>query len=171
MKIYFDMDGVLADFRGGIIKLCGMDPKEQGTYDPVRDDMMFEAVRNTEGFYSRLEPITEGVCLFLDVWEIYKDDCQILTGIPKPSRNIPAAADNKTAWAKRIIGPDVTVNAVLRKEKPRFCTGPDCILIDDYIANIKDWEKHGGTGILYTDAGTVARKLIKAGVHIAKNYR
>ena len=30
-KIYFDMDGVLADFDRGVIKLCGIEPMDQLT--------------------------------------------------------------------------------------------------------------------------------------------
>ena len=40
--IYFDMDGVLADFDRGIVELLGMTPKDQHVYDPRFDDRMFE---------------------------------------------------------------------------------------------------------------------------------
>lgn len=32
-KIYFDMDGVLADFAGGVRELCGMEPVSQTMTD------------------------------------------------------------------------------------------------------------------------------------------
>ena len=31
-KIYFDMDGVLADFDGSVTKLCGLRPLAQGEH-------------------------------------------------------------------------------------------------------------------------------------------
>ncbi|MBQ9870375.1 MAG: hypothetical protein IJM27_00455 [Eubacterium sp.] len=32
------------------------------------------------------------------------------------------------------------------REKPQYCSGKDCILIDDYSVNIEAWEAMGGTG-------------------------
>ena len=47
-KIYFDMDGVLADFERGIRELCHMEaPSQNGKQDEKADDLMWEAVRET----------------------------------------------------------------------------------------------------------------------------
>ena len=35
-KIYFDMDGVLADFDRGVRELCGMEAFDQGGRSPAR---------------------------------------------------------------------------------------------------------------------------------------
>ena len=40
-------------------------------------------------------------------------------------------------------------------------SGEDCILIDDYELNIKEWENCGGTGLLFTDASTILEQLKK----------
>jgi hypothetical protein len=58
----------------------------------------------------------------------------------------------------------VKVNIVYREQKPAQCRGKDCILIDDYVQNIREWEAGGGTGILFTDAETVLRELEAQGV-------
>ena len=43
-KIYFDMDGVLADFDNGVRRLCGMfTPKQDRTEND--DDLMWAKVR------------------------------------------------------------------------------------------------------------------------------
>ena len=149
MKIYFDMDGVLSDFERGVAELCGLEPRPQGKNSPEEDDQMFEAIRKVEHFYDRLKPLPGAVELFQEAWKQYGDDCQILTGIPKPHRGIFTAEEDKREWVRRFISPDVIVNVVLRKEKSQFCTGPDCILVDDFIANIRAWEKAGGKGILH----------------------
>ena len=47
------------------------------------------------------------------------------------------------------------------EDKPDYCTGEDCILIDDYELNIKEWENCGGTGLLFTDASTNSRAAKK----------
>ena len=42
-KIYFDMDGVLADFERGVRELCGMEPAPQGpAWKPGCDDEMWQ---------------------------------------------------------------------------------------------------------------------------------
>ena len=48
------------------------------------------------------------------------------------------------------------------EEKMNFCTGVDCILIDDLQKNISDWEALGGIGILYTSAESTLEKLLCA---------
>ena len=34
-KIYFDMDGVLADFERGVEEICGLTPPSQNIYDII----------------------------------------------------------------------------------------------------------------------------------------
>lgn len=164
MTVYFDMDGVLADFEGGVRKLCGIEPKKQGVFDPQKDDEMFEAIHRVENFYNRLEPLPGAVGLFLEVLARHGDDCRILTGIPRPERGIVNAAQHKADWAHRVISPDAQVIGVRRKDKPDYCTGPDCILIDDHPGNIKQWNRAGGTGILHKDIESTRAALRELGV-------
>lgn len=89
----------------------------------------------------------------------YGDKVEILTGIPKPKRNITSAAEDKTNWVHRLFGTEIKVNTVLREEKKNFCTGPECILIDDLKKNINEWEAYGGTGILFTNYEEVLQEV------------
>ena len=70
------------------------------------------------------------------------------------------AAEDKIDWVKRLISEDIKVNTCYRAEKINFCTGEDCILIDDFFMNVDEWEAAGGTGILYKDINEV-RKILK----------
>lgn len=54
-KIFFDMDGVLADFDRGIRELCGIPSLNQEAEDKAEDERMWAAVRDTDHFYDRLE--------------------------------------------------------------------------------------------------------------------
>ena len=149
-KIYFDMDGVLADFERGVRELCGMESRSVNRDDdPGYDDLMWERIRSVEHFYDKLETIPEGEALFRSLYTCFGDRCEILTGIPKPKRGVESAAEDKVRWVHRILDPEVVVHTVLRREKPQYCSGKDCILIDDYSVNIEAWEAMGGTGILY----------------------
>ena len=87
-----------------------------------------------------------------------------LTGIPKPKRGIETAGEDKTTWMHRLLVKDIKMNIVFREEKPQYCTGPGCILIDDMERNIRDWNALGGTGILHITAEETIQKLKELGV-------
>ncbi len=159
-KIYFDMDGVLADFRRGIIELCGIQPPDQNTRaDPAADDAMWAKVRDIEHFYDKLELMDGSKEMFDTLYNDYGSVCEILSAIPKPRRGILNAAEDKANWVHRLLDESVKVNIVMREEKRDYCTGKDCILIDDLEKNIKEWEAMGGTGILFTNAKEVVGKI------------
>ena len=159
-KIYFDMDGVLADFDGGVTMLCGLKPLVQGEHrSKEEDDLMWEKIREVGHFCDKLEPMPGAVDLFNEIYGKYGDKCEILTGIPKPKRGIITAGEDKIAWAHRILLPTLKVNIVYREEKKNFCTGKDSILIDDLKTNIDDWVSYGGTGILHISAKDTRLKL------------
>ena len=164
-KIYFDMDGVLADFDGGVTKLCGLKPLSQGKgRSEEEDNRMWEKIRKVGHFYDKLEPMPGAVELFKEIYEIYGDKCEILTGIQKPKRGIETAGEDKTAWAHRLLSQELKVNIVYREEKKNFCKGAGSILIDDLKSNIDDWVSYGGTGILHISASDTRQRLIEQGL-------
>ena len=161
-KIYFDMDGVLADFDRGVSELCGIPAPEQGKErTKEEDDLMWEKIRETDHFYDRLEPMPGAVEMFRELYIKFGDRCEILTGIPKPKRGILTAGEDKTAWAHRLLSESLVVNIVYREEKKNFCKGADCVLIDDLRSNIADWEEYGGTGILHRSPNETIMELSK----------
>ncbi|MCR5206533.1 MAG: hypothetical protein K6E47_16010 [Lachnospiraceae bacterium] len=165
-KIYFDMDGVLADFERGVKELCGLEPIDQNADSKSQsaEDEMWKAIKDVGHFYDKLEFMPGAKEMFDAVYGRYGDRCEILTGIPKPKRGIESAGDDKKAWVKRLLSKDIKVNIVYREEKQKFCTGKDCILIDDFEKNIKEWEAMGGTGILNKNAYESIAKLKKMGL-------
>ncbi|HCT91793.1 MAG TPA: hypothetical protein DF613_10525 [Lachnospiraceae bacterium] len=82
-KIYFDLDGVLADFRRGVRDLCGMDPFRRTKKTATGDDAMWEAIKKVAHFYDRLEPMPGALELFHTLYGRYGDACEILSGIPQ----------------------------------------------------------------------------------------
>ena len=165
-KIFFDMDGVLADFERGVIELCGMEPLPQCAEKRSQsaENEMWQAIKDVGHFYDKLEPMPGAEEMFDAVYSRYGEKCEILTGIPKPKRGIESAGDDKKSWMHRILSKEIKVNIVYREEKPKFCTGKDCILIDDLEKNIKEWEAMGGTGILHVDASKTIEKLKELGL-------
>ena len=164
--IYLDMDGVLADFDRGVNELCGMKASSQvGKYeDPEYDGRMWEAIRKIDHFYDRLELMPGAKEMFDLLYGKYGDRCEILTGIPKEDRGIVTAAEDKVAWTRRLLSEDIRIHTVSRKEKQGFCTGADCILIDDRDKTILEWREKGGTGILHRSAEETIRELEKQGL-------
>ena len=160
-KIYFDLDGVLADFDRGVHELCGMDAfshEDDPSYN--YDDEMWAEIKKVDHFYDKLELMPGARELFSDVYTKYGDRCEILSGIPKPRRGITTAGEDKISWVRRMLSEDIKVNIVYKEDKPDYCFGPDCILIDDLPANIKAWEEIGGTGIINTGAEDT-REILK----------
>lgn len=159
-KIYFDMDGVLADFDRGVEELCGLPRPGQGkSRTQEEDDLMWERIRTVEHFYDKLEPMPGAVEMFSEIRAEYGDRVEILTGIPKPKRGILTAGDDKTAWVRRLLGEDIKVTIVYRAEKVNYCKGPMCILIDDLPVNVKEWEAAGGTGVLHRNPEETLLKI------------
>ena len=165
-NIYFDMDGVLADFERGVNEICGLKPISQNAKnnDSNAENEMWEAIRKTGHFYDCLELMPGAKEMFDAVYDKYGDKCEILTGIPKPKRGIITAGDDKKAWVKRLLSKNIKVNIVYREEKPQSCTGKDCVLIDDFEKNIREWETIGGTGILNKSAADTMAKLRELGI-------
>lgn len=164
-KIFFDMDGVLADFDRGVEELCHMPPQNiNGKRDLQKDDEMWLRIKETGHFYDKLEMMPGAYEMFDQIYSKYPGCCEILTGIPKPNRGITTAGEDKTNWVRRLLSKDIKVNIVFREEKPRYCSGTDCILIDDSIENINDWIRFGGTGILHKSADETIARLKELGI-------
>ena len=161
-RIFFDMDGVLADFARGVRELAGVPGfSDLEKHTKEEDDAMWEKVRGVEHFYLRLDPIAGSLEMLGKVNAAYPGKCEILTGIPKPERGIVTSAEDKVAWTRRILSDKVKVNTVARKDKKLFCTGPDSILVDDLEKNITEWKAAGGTGILFRNAEQAMEEILK----------
>ena len=159
-RIYFDLDGVLADFDRGIRELCGIEPRSQDACpEGYEADKMWEAVKSIGHFYDRLHLMPGAKELFDTVYSEYPDRCEILSAVPRPERGIVTAGDDKISWVRRMLSEDVKINIVLRKDKQDFCSGSSSILIDDLRSNIRKWNEHGGTGILHISSEDTLAEL------------
>ena len=165
-KIYFDMDGVLADFGRGVRELAGFQQSgaDQDSKTEAEDDAMWAAIRKVDRFYDRLEPLPKGYELFKAAKEAYPGMVEVLTGIPKPKRGIETAGEDKKSWAERLLGKDIPVHIVYKEEKKNYCGGKEYFLIDDRRTNIEEWEAAGGSGIFYEEEKADVDLIIKQGL-------
>lgn len=156
-KIYFDMDGVLADFERGVEELAGFKKQNQSAASANQDNSMWDAIKKVPHFYDKLELMPGAKELFDYIYTNYGDRCEVLTGIPKPKRGIATAAEDKIAWMHRVLAPNIKVNVVFKEEKKNYCMGSEYILIDDLDANINEWISNGGTGICHQSSEETLR--------------
>ncbi len=163
-KIYFDMDGVLADFDRGVRELCGITPLNQEEHTKASDDAMWAAIRGVDHFYDKLEPVPGAQELFRDLYNKYGNRCEILTGIPKEKRGIATAGEDKMNWIHRLFGPEIVVHIVYKEQKKEYCTGPECILVDDFSTNINEWQAGGGTGIRFSNPEDARMQMRELGI-------
>lgn len=171
-KIYFDMDGVLADFAKGVREICGIEPppqpqdlsEEERAAKKVADDQMWELIRQAGNFYYQLELMPGAKEMFDALYEKYGDKVEILTGVPKEKRRIDSAGKDKEDWVREKLSKDVKINIVHREEKIQKCYNKGCILIDDMALNITEWENAGGTGIQNLDSASTMEKLKAMGI-------
>lgn len=149
IHIYFDMDGVLANFDLGLVELCGLHATDQSFTSKEENDILRKKVKEVGHYYLKLEPIDGSIKLLEDTFDLLNGKVEILTGVPKPEEGIVEASDDKKEWVKKYISRDIKVNTVLRKEKINFCKSKYDILVDDYYKNVKEWKDAGGTGIIF----------------------
>ena len=164
MKVYFDMDGVLADFDRGVEELAGFHILKQDEADKTSDEEMWQKIKEVGHYYDKLELMPGAKEMFDAVYGKLREDCQILTGIPKPKRGIQDAAEDKTKWVRRLLSEDIVINICFKEEKKNFCSGPDCILVDDLLPNIEAWRACGGTGIHHKSSAETMKILRDMGV-------
>lgn len=145
-KIYFDLDGTLVDFKGGVQEL-GWSDEEAKKYE--NDDPMWKLIAACPHFYANLKPLN-GAIDFVNklVDKFGKDKIEILSAVPKPHRGVLTSREDKGTWCKKYLPKDIKVNLCLRAEKVNFCKDKSCVLIDDLEENCKEWEKNGGSSIL-----------------------
>lgn len=157
--IYFDLDGVLADYKG-CVESHGLIYVPSTKRTPEQNIIMHEGIKQIPHFYYQLPPIKGTVDLFLTLKNTYH--CEILSAIPKEKWGFETVIEDKQAWVRKYLGSDVKVNLVKRADKPLFCKGKDSILIDDKLTNIEAWIASGGTGILFRTPEETAKLLALA---------
>lgn len=134
--VFCDLDGVLADFKQGVINKFRKCP------DQLQPSIMWSVINKSEDFFETLPWMPKGQ----EFWSrIEQYDPIILTGVPRGSTT---AVEQKKRWCERELGPHVPVIACYTKEKPNYCL-QGSILIDDRTDNLDAWKEKGGKFVLY----------------------
>lgn len=165
MKIYVDMDGVLANFEKRYIELfrespdsnCSRDRKEfSKNWDVFVGGKHFETLDLWPGGSELITYLSKNVPL---------EDVEILTS-SGGNKYHDLVEIQKNNWIKTFNLPEWKVNVVAgRKRKAEFAT-PDSILIDDTLDVIQAFRHAGGIGIHHKD---INNTLMLLDIHLTKD--
>ena len=148
--VYLDMDGVLADFFGGVEKLYGVQHWKDLTSDKTKDlkKEVIDRITGTD-FFATLPkfPTADGLI----------DLVKKFTGGTFSINTSPLMGDHensgkyKKVWISNNIEAPAETIVTGRKETyaKDKASGTPNILIDDRPVNIQKWQAAGGYGILY----------------------
>ena len=151
--LFVDLDGVLADFDGGVRAVTGRLPADQ----PIGS--MWARLARAVGFYEHLDWMPDGRRL----WEAVRPlEPVILTGLPRGAWAEP----QKRAWCRRELGAGVEVITCMSRDKARVAreiTSPGVVpvLVDDRESQREAWESMGGVFVHHRDAGTTIDALYR----------
>jgi len=164
-KIFVDLDGVLVDFIEGANEVTKLNGYENSWERLAKSDIKTAwKIINELGsnFWANLDWTKDGK----DLWKnIEKYNPYILSAYPYSIENPKIKNDailGKKEWIRKNLGKNIENRSIIcsRKEKVIFA-GKNNILIDDLDKNIKEWERSGGTGILYKNAYKTIEELNK----------
>lgn len=147
--IFWDMDGVVADFVGGSLAVHGKHiPPAKVGWDfmtqvgfTAGDPVFWEPLSNV-AFWSGLAPLEDGLSLIRSVEsEISSERMGILS-----SGLCPGSCDGKRAWLRQHLA-HYEKRAVFCTVK-EMCAAPCKLLVDDHEVNIDKFIAAGGRGVL-----------------------
>ena len=150
MRVYLDLDGVLADFDRHFKDRFGIHPNE------LDDKVLWQKIGSYDTFFLDL-PLMPGA---IDLFEFLTDrfDVSILTACPRSFYQ--KAAIQKRLWVRRHLSAKVTVLPVMGgKNKGLFMHDVGDLLIDDMAKNCIAWGDLGGIAIEHKSAEETMQKV------------
>ena len=148
--VYLDMDGVLADFFGGVEKMYGVQHWKELTSDKTKD-LKTEVINRITGtdFFATLPKFDNADELISMVKEFTGGNFSINTSPLRGDHE--NSTKYKKLWISNNIQQPDEIIVTGRKESyaKNKASGTPIILIDDRPVNIQRWQGAGGYGILY----------------------
>tara|TARA_R110002153_G_scaffold123270_1_gene269340 strand:- start:72 stop:560 length:489 start_codon:yes stop_codon:yes gene_type:complete len=152
LKIFVDMDGVLADFVQGV-------QSPEFLNSPLTNDADYDNRKlelSNKGLFAKL-PKMEDMDHLVDHIKSSGEYWEILTATGDVNRSRVAA--DKNQWIRKYVDPDVLITCTIKGKHKAVFARPNHVLIDDRLENIQAWTKAGGIGILHKNAQGTINKL------------
>lgn len=155
LKIYVDMDGVVADFVERMETVTGKSMAEL-----TKDETEFKKLKSelTGGdFFAKLKPM-KGLKLLKDFQKAGLD-FEILSSVGK--YNSAQVAKQKKAWLKKHLGFAPKFNYTTSSVDKAKYANPNVVLIDDRTKSTVPFKAAGGQIILHTSYEDTTKKINK----------
>jgi 5'(3')-deoxyribonucleotidase len=165
IKIYLDMDGVIADFDTRFKNLSGMNPRDfEDKYGKNKFWDFIDEGDNKVRFWAGIPPMPEAKEL-IDYASKY--DYEILTAPSIKKQSLLG----KNLWMKKWVGkglfpskPKLNFKPAKEKHLIKPNLTPNDILIDDKQSTIDNWNNAGGTGIFFQSTSQAINDLKSLGL-------
>jgi 5'(3')-deoxyribonucleotidase len=146
--VYFDMDGVLADFDGHFYKLFGK------TTD-IGDDALWKLIESygKARFFSELPWMPGSKEMFRFAYNNFLQ-VKILSALGRSDKVDGQTTKGKLTWLRHNI-PELQMDDIIlvpNKHKKRHYSKPGDIIIDDNETVIQEWTRKGGIAIFHKTA-------------------
>lgn len=157
MKLFLDMDGVLADFDKRAEEILGMPCYE---YEwKYGTEMFWRHLHSDPNFFLSFDPMPDLDHLWDKVCHLFPT---VLTALPN-NEHRDAVREQKLEWISKYLGEWVPMITCDTKEKTRFCEIDD-ILVDDRNVNQRAWINAGGHFVHHYNAHDTVAELQDLGV-------
>lgn len=156
IRIYVDLDGVLADFDKHFENIYGVHPR---TYEDTHGTKNFwDTIFKTEEYFFNIPPFSH----HKEMWDFVVTHFDHVSILSSPSSsNTELTKDQKRRWCnKHLCMPCGShVPAIFRSDKHVYADARS-ILIDDYPKKIKAWKNAGGIAIHHTSWDETKKQLL-----------
>jgi 5'(3')-deoxyribonucleotidase len=154
MKVYLDIDGVLANFLASLHQTFKLPydyeeyPYPLGLWNmftKMNPNLPFEIIDGAchESFWANLKWMHDGRRIYDLVMSHFHDVSLLTTPMPNPG-----SWTGKYLWVERELGPCMAKKLIITTTSKDIVAGPDTLLIDDRGKNVEDFREAGGQAIL-----------------------
>lgn len=162
MRIFLDMDGVIADFQKAALELfdCvhlmtestpGVEIDAQMGF--TRKEFWHQIYERRPDFWHHIEPYPWAKSLYDELRKIAP-----VTILSKPDLN-PASLDGKLNWLQRNLGVSPFEDYIFTRHK-HIISRPGFLLIDDTTETIDLWRKGGGHAVTFPQPWNTPIKIV-----------
>lgn len=145
--IYFDMDGVLADWIHGFEKLFPHVPYSQ--YNALTREEQKPYRKKIDGngyFYQQLRPFTKVIDALVELKRLGYQ-VEILSSVGKMFPDL--VIQQKQAWLKKHVEIELVANFVNKSEYKARYAHKNALLLDDRARSVNPFLKAGGKSIIF----------------------
>lgn len=157
MKIYFDMDGVLADWVAGFEATFPIPYEKFNALPKERYDAYKKLILNTPNFFYNLPPMEKTIAVLKHLVKSGYD-VEILTSAGKEKTEKKVA--EKKAWLKK-YGIHVPFNYTKSSEEKSKYANKNTVLIDDREKSLIPFKNKGGNVIHFHNETNLMKELKK----------